>query len=509
MPEDWMENLKRKIKPEWKTVFLSTFVIGLFTHIYKFTNQLPNWDTLMDYYYPTNNMIHQGRHFQFLTCGISGFTDMPWVIGILCLIYLAAAGALISDLFGLKRKMTLVLTGGLLATFPTFTGCFAFMYMADAFYSALLLSVLAVWLTVRAKRERLGTAAGALLLGVGMGSYQAYLSFAAALALLFLFHELIFEERSVKELLRPCGRLLLMAAGAGIFYFVSLKIMIAVEGIPLNGHQGMGTMGIPSLRQAAGAFISSYVDTVYFFVGSISSINFYGFLNSLLLLLLAAGLLARLLCAWRAKRRAPFLLAAACLILFPPAAHMFYFVTPDVSYHALMQGALCLVYVQALVLYDRKEMKGRLWYWGIFISAALICYTGALAANQNYAALTQSYHKTYALMNRVVERMERLPGFEEADTVAVIGPIPGGDKISLGEHPDIAGYTDGYFITHQKHVVAMLDTFYNVKLKGAGEEETERIMQSEEFKRMGCWPSGDSVRQIGNVIVWKAGSGGE
>ena len=45
-----------RVKKEWKIAFLSTFIIGLLVHIYKFTNNLPNHDSLFNYY-SSQNMV--------------------------------------------------------------------------------------------------------------------------------------------------------------------------------------------------------------------------------------------------------------------------------------------------------------------------------------------------------------------------------------------------------------------------------------------------------------------
>ena len=53
MPEQVLLRIKQRIRPEWKIVVVTTFLFGLIAHMYKFTNHLPNWDSLMEYYYPT------------------------------------------------------------------------------------------------------------------------------------------------------------------------------------------------------------------------------------------------------------------------------------------------------------------------------------------------------------------------------------------------------------------------------------------------------------------------
>ena len=56
-PEQILFYIKSKIKKEWVICFLAAMVIGIAVHIYKLTNFIPNWDSLLNYY--TNQDLTQ------------------------------------------------------------------------------------------------------------------------------------------------------------------------------------------------------------------------------------------------------------------------------------------------------------------------------------------------------------------------------------------------------------------------------------------------------------------
>ena len=65
----------KSIKSEWKFAFLSTIVVGILTHIYKFTGILLNGDGFVNRY-ADQNIIASGRWFLSIACGFSSYFDL-------------------------------------------------------------------------------------------------------------------------------------------------------------------------------------------------------------------------------------------------------------------------------------------------------------------------------------------------------------------------------------------------------------------------------------------------
>lgn len=501
-PEQALDRVRRSVKPQWKTAFVSTLVIGLLAHLYKFTNHLPNWDSLMVYYYPTHNMIHQGRHLQGVLAALRQYVDAPWIVGLLCLVYIGIAAVLLVDLFGLKNRTGIVLLSGLIVTSSVVTSGYAFMYMADAFAGAYLLAVLAVWFTTR---YRFGFVAGAVCLTFSMGSYQAYLPVAMAIVLLWMMTELLGDgyDADKGKFWKQTGCFVGMGILAAVFYKVSLQLLVSIQGVSISDHQGMGSMHVPDFSELAHAFKDSYVATAYFFIGPLSSISLYGILNaicllSLLVLLLTIIVRKKIYC--QIDKMILLLLAVA---VYPCVSHLFFFVTNEVEYHALMQFSLVLIYLLLFWLYEKVKPEKPPVRWMICLSSVILIWDMALAANNGYRAQTLSYEKTYAMMERVVGRMEQLPDYTSAQKLAVIGQVPNTDQSIYGESPALAGITDGIFVTHQAHIVAMLSEYYGIDLTGAGDEELEQLKQFGQVQTMPCWPAAGSVQQLGDTIIVK------
>ena len=178
LPEQVFKIWKQKITKRDCYTFLSTVIIGLLTHMRVFVSDIPNHDGMSSIHFD-QNMITSGRWFLRVACGISSDYTLPWVIGVLCVLYLALTAVLLQRFFEVKYTFTAMLLGAVLVAYPTLTSNFAYIFTADGYMLALLLAVLAIFWV---ERSRLGFVWGAIALGFSMGIYQAYISFAMILA---------------------------------------------------------------------------------------------------------------------------------------------------------------------------------------------------------------------------------------------------------------------------------------------------------------------------------------
>lgn len=502
MPEKFLMKIWNLLRNDMQIKWTvgSTFVAGLIAHMYKFTNHIPNWDSLMDYYYPTHNMIFQGRQFQLLPAAFRAFKDIPWIIGLLSLLYLSMIVLLMVKLFEIHGRLPIAMISALVVVSPPVTSTLGYMFTADCYFFAGLLAVLAVYIS---KKYRYGWLPGAVLLGIGVGIYQAYLSLAMVLTLFLLVRDIILVggEKFSRALYKQYLKYLGMGVLSLVFYKVSLEIMCRVERIELINHHGLGSIHFPSFSEFLQAIKQSLIDTIYYYVGSLSKLNLYGISSLVSLLILGIFLVIMVYKKKVYKHCSHLFLAAICLLLIPCACHCFYFVTNEVEYYALMQFPLILSFVFLFWEYEQIDSKYATGRWGVVLSTVILVYVLIVSANVAYRVQTLSYEKTYAMMDRVVARMEELPNYQYAKKIAVIGNLPGTDIYAYGTAPALAGYADSYMVSHQKHVVSMLDEYYGIKLEGVSDETKEELMSLPEVGDMPVWPSEGAVYQVDDVIV--------
>ena len=102
-PAKMLEAVKKKIKREWKTAFVWTFIIGLLIHMPVMLSDVPNHDGLSSMYFD-QNMITSGRWFLMIACGFSSFYTLPWVIGLLGLLFLGLCAAALTEVLDVKNS---------------------------------------------------------------------------------------------------------------------------------------------------------------------------------------------------------------------------------------------------------------------------------------------------------------------------------------------------------------------------------------------------------------------
>ena len=142
MPEKVFRKINGRILPQWKICFLASIIVGLLAHLYKITNWLPNWDSLVFRYDP-QNMIGLGRWFLPVVCSFSSFYDLPWVTGLMAILFHAFGAVAIVEIFKVKKAVTACLIGATVVSFSTVTSVMMYNYVADGYAIAFFLSTLA------------------------------------------------------------------------------------------------------------------------------------------------------------------------------------------------------------------------------------------------------------------------------------------------------------------------------------------------------------------------------
>ena len=86
-------NLFQRTSSAQRAAFLACFVSGYLVHLFAFTNIIPNSDGLSRVFDP-QQMTVSGRWFLHFASYFNGFTQMPAVIGLFSVLFLALAAAL-------------------------------------------------------------------------------------------------------------------------------------------------------------------------------------------------------------------------------------------------------------------------------------------------------------------------------------------------------------------------------------------------------------------------------
>ncbi len=286
--------------------------------------------------------------YQVLT---RGFITLPWLIGLLTLMYTGIAVFLVMKIFDVKSQKIAFLAAGIFTANVTVIAVTAtYMNDLDADIFAMLLAVGAAFLWRRGRR---GLLPGAFLLAFSLGLYQSYLSMTVTLILMASILDLL-DGRIWKEVFGRGWEGIGMLIGGGILYIVELKIVCLISGVSLQSGSYNSLDRMLSMSPAAWgeSLFGAYANTLSNLTQAKS------ILPEALTLLLHMGILAVILFVLlRNLLFGPMSLGAKLLTiiltaLFPLGVNVAHVLSNNTS-HDLMHYAFWMAYLFALLLAEQ------------------------------------------------------------------------------------------------------------------------------------------------------------
>lgn len=508
--EEVWKNIKLHIKKEWKIAFIAAFLMGMFIHMPIILSDIPNHDGLASMHFD-QNMITSGRWFLSVACGFSSYYTVPWLIGLLAMLYLGLAAAGLTEMLEIKNTWAIVGIGGFLVAFPALASTFAYVFTMDGYMLAVLLAVLSVLLTKKFKR---GFITGGICLALSMGIYQAYLGFAILLSI-YAVLMISMGHGSVKEKIKSSLNYLYMGiCGAGLYYVI-LQVLLKVQGKELGTYQGAETVGASGGTGLVEIIKKIYVDFFAFTLkGNVLVNNPFSYIAMGLLVIAVLVVLAVITVKhkWYAK---PWLYLFLVLLVvgLPIATNIILLVLPDVTYHTLMRYQWVLFPILMIAFWDRynKEMtQTKLaisMEWSVLLCVAVMIWNYAVTDNIAYSNMLKKYEKTYAYCLRLLDRIEQTEGYYQGIPIAMIGVI--GDEpypvtdITEDVTAGLVGVGGDYLIYTGQNYKQFMEHYLGASLNMLPPAAMGEMYYDEVYVNMKSFPAEDSIKIIDGVMYIK------
>lgn len=514
MGENLLIFYRTKVKQNQKIAFISTFLIGLLVHLYKFSNTLPNHDSLYNYY-SSQNMVGSGRWFLSIACGFSSYFDLPWLNGVLSLFFIALTMVVIVDIFEMKNPVLIILSGALLVSFPSITETFFFEFTADGYMVAMLLAAAAVYLSRMEEKRVSHLILSGICICLSCGIYQAYVSFALVLALCYFIYGLLGNCWKTKACLHWVRNQIIIYVVSLTAYYGIWKLCLLIEGISANDYQGIsevGKLSIPLLWHGLKNVIRTPV--LFFLQWDVLERGFtlYGVLNIIFLLVMATILVIAAVKSGILHRKTQFVLMLLSLVIIFPCACIWHFTSEDVGYRPMMLSSLVLLYIFTALLIERwASVKWRNVAGLLF---TVIVFNYAVMANISYYYLNLCYERTYAEGLEMISKIHEFQDEYELEHIAVVGnriyevQLDDVDTISGKKNPGgnihiLSGGLEKTLLYDQAHTVRFLDTILGLELEPSAKDELDMLEQSATVANMGIWPASDSMTVVDHTLVLK------
>lgn len=487
-----------------KKVFLYSVIIGLCTHMYRLTNWMvcedetnylnsisPSWVTSV------------GRYLLPVVEKIRGKYDLPWLLGILCILFLSVAAVCIVDAFEIEGTLALLLTAWIVVANPIVTATFAYMYTADGYFFGYMVIALGFLLSTKYKDWK-GAVLGGLCIYVCMGFYQGFLTAIVVLILIMLIKNLLDAKTSVKDTLLLARRYACAGLIGIVMYLITVKIVWTVGGYGTTSYMGVGEANTEP-GWIIKAFIDCYVDfaRVYLVRWKFTSYNVMNVLMFISCIVMLANILTKR-ALWKEKAR--WIIIAIILMLMPVATHLFEFLSEELSYSTtIMDYGTLLVCLLPIVLLAELAPDGILnkkpaMTSVSFVLMILICLNFTVIANKAYYNMDNANKKVEHLLNRVIARMEMVEGYHDDMDVMIVGScyqIP--EYVTSA--PMMSGVVSNIFLTSESEYVAMMNKLYSTSYGVADWDMEKAIAQLDDFKQMPMWPADGCIKIFDDVMV--------
>lgn len=515
MPEKALKKLNTHILPQWKACFLSALIIGLIAHLYKITNWLPNWDSLV-FRYDSQNMLGLGRWFLPVVCSFSSFYDLPFLNGIIAIVFHALGAVCICKLLNVQKKITACLTGAVIVSFPTVTSVMMYNYVADGYAISFFLSTLAaVYMT----GEKPKYVISALLIALSTGIYQAYITVTIMLNILYLIDETVYNGETVGNIFKK-GVFMLLTGIAGVaLYAVVMKLMLGIFSAELLDYQGINTAADMAGIDILGSLYSIKTTFVNCFFDLSEGLNLYVAVNVFVLFFTIAHYGKYIIVNKLYKTPVKILVVILLGIMLIVGAGALAFVNASIDYHNLMLMGYSVFYIFFLILYergtDKNEVHSSIKCWVVLLTSMLIISNQVVISNVSYHKAQMAYEKSYGVLIRIADRIDKTPDALDCNRILVVGALQDSEDYSVNLTPDITGITDGYILraddetVKQSVLTASLNDYCGKNYSFVSGEEKKNFLQRKEVKSMGIWPAENCIAVVDNTLIVKLGTEGD
>lgn len=503
--------------PEWAAAF-SAMISGVAAHAFGLVNILHNYDNILQQPKGYGAGITSGRWLLEILGDLNdAFIELnynlPTMNGLFFLLLIAVSAAFMVNFLKIRNPVSAVLTGCLMATFPTVCATLVFRYTAPYYGISLLLSVLAAWVLEKGK---FGFLISALCLSFSMGIYQAYPPFTISLLVLALMRDSLREDAQLLPLIRRGIYYCVTLALGVILYFVFLKISQAVYSVHtevvLDSYQGIDSMGKLSLAQLPGLIKRAWLSAALFPLKDYCGLAAVKMLKVLWLLLILT-ILVQIGYILLTKKTKPLMIAFCGLmgLLFPLAVNFIVVMAPEGSVYTIMVYSFVLVGCAPLVfLESMPDVPGG--KQGLFsrilavLIAGIVLYNGYYA-NVNYNALYYSNQQVVNFVSSLMVQVRMTDGYTPEKEWVFVGEP---DRFAMWDVWYEVPYYGGFLGSNAHgmfNAAYSRDSWFASYLgsspKHASEEAQNAMKQDPRVAEMPCWPAEGCIQVIDDFVVIK------
>ena len=509
---------------ERNIAFICTVIMGIIIHFQYLSNNFINEDTVKLQVYADRiwNFWEQGRWAAPL---VSSRIISPYLvqslIGFLSILWIALFSMGIIEILGIKRKATIFLISGLFISFPTLSYASGYLSFFPTLTASIFFGMLTVFI-VEKVQGKIGIVLGGFVLMFSLAIYQQSLGTTMMVCILVLLSNILKDNLENKELIKKITRFLLVGILGGVLYCISIKI--TGLHIPISAYKGLNSIGsVKMIQEMPNLLLKAYKSFVLFFLGK----KFFQVSDTIKFCYLLLGLLGLyniiILCIKNGvlKNKVKLFITIALCIVIPICVNIIDVFSIDSDSYTLTVYNMVLVLTLFIILLDirltnyKREhtLKINILEWSMSILILIIIFSYIRIDNIYYLKMHTYTERSFALSNRILTRMEEIPGFRADMKVVVLGSLPNNEYPSVAnQFPEIrddvglrnafVGYppTTSY-VSNTKKFLSTMNQRFGMNFEYPTQSDFDAIESAEEYLTMDIWPKEGSIKIINDTMV--------
>lgn len=517
-PEEVLNKFLKWFDKRKRLAFITTFIIGILTHITMLTETIMSQDGLwnsMQYFRPGNWELSLGRWGIFLIERLHNFIAIPTITTISCIFFMAVTAVIIIDLFDFKNKISIICTSAILVLTPTFAITLLYVYTSFSYCFCMMISCLAVWLIYKLENKKIGIFLGTILTLLTLSIYQSYVGLIVGLCIILSIIQLIKSENTTSEIFKQIIRTAISVIIGGILYIIITKILLDKFNLVLTNYKGTGNTIFNVLLSLKDSIIFAYKDFMAFFFRDriVYNTNYRRevlytifFISSSILGILN---IKNIKFENKKERNIKIIFILFLIAVLPLGLNIINILIAEPEIYALTASQMILIFPLSFAMLENIDKLSAL-KWVAVISCVFIMGTYYLADNTSYSALKLTYNQAYSTTERIIDRLETTPGYNKNCQI-VFGGIVGNNNFPRTSK--LYDFTVGSIVnntvfhgTYGGQIgtwVNFIKIFFGLDVIPVDENIYYNIINSDEYKKMEIFPSPNSIRIQDGIITIK------
>lgn len=503
------------VKKQLKDAFVCTFLFLFLAHAARYFNLAFTNDSVQIYQATDAEwQLSIGRWGQVLYCRLRGTIVAPYVIGVLCAIYISCAVFLIVRLFHIEKRIYVVILSMFMTCNEALTSLNAtFINYADILMLSMLLSVIAVYFW---NNYKYGFLLGALFLTISISLYQADIQTAIVLIISSIIIK-IFDGETSREIIIKIIKAAVLFMCSISLYLLSLPIVAEHSKVAISN-----SYNSPSIIFEDGFFTDSINKICNAwrqpFDFMLHPHMLHPVISTVIFLLLVGWTIVLFFQEIISSNQTLYLKVFAIVLLavFPFGANVSNYLSGLVRERMTYSYSICLILFISMMsrkicVLKRNTLSYVLNFSIPIIFACTLYYNNFVYGNEYYVRRALEYDTTLSLITRVIDRIEQTPGYSQSTEVAIIGTLydsplamvrPGFEH--LGERDD-PNTTNVFAPSAPEKYYWYFWQVLGYPLNLVDEARRYKIFVRKDVRTMPVFPEEGCIQFIDDVLVVKLG----